>query len=154
MDSKKILTTIEAYDAMYDYLTEYYNKNKSDDVGGLLSDMLLLADGTSADSASLMDWHESVDKIVRQKQNILPMNFMNSKKTLTIDEAYDTVIDYLAKYNKRGYSDDIGSILDDMLRLDNGKNTNQETLIKWRAACAKILTQTARVRPFFGETNK
>jgi hypothetical protein len=71
-NTEKKLTVDEAYDAMIDYLDKYYNRTHSDDVGSLLTGMLLLADGKSADSAALNDWNESVDKILNQKKHVRP----------------------------------------------------------------------------------
>ena len=68
MDNKeKTLTLDEAYDAVIDYLDAYYEKTKSDDIGSLLSGMVLLSDGRPADNAALDDWNQSVCKIKRIK---------------------------------------------------------------------------------------
>jgi hypothetical protein len=70
---EKKLTVSEAYDAMIDYLDKYYNRTHSDDIGSLLTGMLLLANGESADSAALEDWNKSVDKILNQTQHDRPL---------------------------------------------------------------------------------
>lgn len=57
------LTKKEAYLAMFAFLDEYYNLTKSDDIGGLLGSMSLLADGHPADPAMLEDWLEAIDKV-------------------------------------------------------------------------------------------
>lgn len=70
--TKSFLTFDEAYDAMFAYLDEYYNRTKSDDIGSLLSGMQLLKDGCSADPAAMHDWKESVKKILNQNPRVRP----------------------------------------------------------------------------------
>ena len=50
------LTIEESYKVMIDFLEKYYERTKSDDVGGLLGDMMLLGNGLTADPASWNDW--------------------------------------------------------------------------------------------------
>ena len=56
------LTEKEAYEAMYDFLVQLYNRTKSDTVGGLLGDMGYLPDGKPADPAVWGEWLESLAK--------------------------------------------------------------------------------------------
>jgi hypothetical protein len=58
------ITIQQGYRAMIDFLENYYDRTQSDDVGGLLGDLMLLEDGTSADSAAWEDWLNSVQKVV------------------------------------------------------------------------------------------
>ena len=55
-----------AYAAMYEFLTGYYKRTKSDDVGALLGSMSLLEDGRTADPAIWQDWLESIEKAKEQ----------------------------------------------------------------------------------------
>lgn len=57
------LSIQEAFKSMVLYLEKYYERTGSNDVGGLLSDMILLDDGTTADPAAWNDWMKCVDKI-------------------------------------------------------------------------------------------
>lgn len=59
------LTEKEAYAAMYAYLNALYESTKSDDLGGFLSDMSTLEDGTTADPAV---WHECLECVNQAKQ--------------------------------------------------------------------------------------
>ena len=54
------LTVEEAYQAMFNMLERYYARAASDDIGGLLGDMSLLEDGTSADPAMMSEWVDCV----------------------------------------------------------------------------------------------
>jgi hypothetical protein len=81
---EKKLSIDEAYDAMVDYLEGYYNRGKSEEIGALLSSMLLFTDGESADPAVMSDWKESVEKILKQNPRVRPfltlMNDSHSEK--------------------------------------------------------------------------
>ena len=58
------LTTKQAFEAMVLFLEEFYNRTQSDDVGGLLGDLILLEDGSTADPAAWYDWVECVEKVL------------------------------------------------------------------------------------------
>jgi hypothetical protein len=64
------LTTMEAYAAMYAYLEIFYARTKSDDVGGLLGSMSLLADGSTADPAILKEWAECIRRVKNNEISI------------------------------------------------------------------------------------
>jgi hypothetical protein len=61
------LTEKEAYEAMFAFLEQLYNRTKSDDIGGLLGGMSILPDGDTADPAIRYDWLECVSKAKRGK---------------------------------------------------------------------------------------
>ena len=54
------LTEQQAYLAMFRFLETIYETTQSDDIGGLLGSMSLLADGGPADSALRSDWAAAV----------------------------------------------------------------------------------------------
>ena len=58
----KLLTTQEAYKAMFYYLEFLYEITKSDDLGGFLGGMSLLEDEKTADPAVWDDWLTAVNK--------------------------------------------------------------------------------------------
>jgi len=62
------LTNLQAFNAMRLFLEKYYEQTSSDDVGALLSDMLFLEDGGTADPAAWNDWIECVDKALEEKE--------------------------------------------------------------------------------------
>ncbi len=64
------LTARQAFEAMTLFLEGFYQRTQSDDVGGLLSDLLIADDNTTADPAAWQDWIESVQKVLRVKQEI------------------------------------------------------------------------------------
>ena len=60
--TKKQLTEIEAYSAMFAFLEMRYEMTTSDDLAGLLGSLSLLPDGSPADPAVWQDWIVAVDK--------------------------------------------------------------------------------------------
>lgn len=58
----KALTIKEAYDAMFAFLEAYYERGKSDEIGGILGSMSLLDDGKPANAAYWSDWLKAVNK--------------------------------------------------------------------------------------------
>ena len=65
--TEKLLTSKQAYEAMYSFLEAYYERGASDEIGYMLGNMSLLSDGTSADPAYTEDWNEAVKKVIEGK---------------------------------------------------------------------------------------
>jgi hypothetical protein len=61
------LTKKEAYLAMFAFLENEYEMSKSDDIGGLLSNISLLPDGKSVDPAAWKDWEDAIKKVKESK---------------------------------------------------------------------------------------
>lgn len=61
------LTIEEAYKSMVNFLEKYYKRTNSDEIGGLLGDIMLIDERTTADPASWQDWLESVERIKSEK---------------------------------------------------------------------------------------
>lgn len=54
------MTDRQALKAMVLFLERYFERTHSDDVGALLSDLLILDDGLTADPAAWADWLECI----------------------------------------------------------------------------------------------
>ena len=61
------LTEKEAYEAMFAFLEQLYNRTQSGDLGSLLGDMGYLPDGDIADPAVWHEWLECVSKAKQGK---------------------------------------------------------------------------------------
>lgn len=61
--SDERLSEDEAFRAAFLFLKAYYERTRSDAVGGLLGDMSRLADGTTADPAAQEDWADAVRRM-------------------------------------------------------------------------------------------
>jgi hypothetical protein len=59
---EQLITTNQAFTAMVIFLEGFYERTKSDDVAGLLGDLILMADGNTADPAAWLDWLESIER--------------------------------------------------------------------------------------------
>ena len=62
----------------------------------------------------------------------------NKEKTLTLDDAYDAMVDYLEKYYEKTKSDDIGLLVGDMMLFDDGISTDPAALDDWNQSVCKI----------------
>lgn len=56
------MTEDEGYAAMFHFLNEYWERLRSDDLGGILSSMLLHSDGSPVDPKVRVEWAKAVDK--------------------------------------------------------------------------------------------
>lgn len=59
------LTEKQAFQTMVLFLEEFYQRTKSDEVGGLLSDLLMSEEGLTADPAAWEDWQKCIEKIIK-----------------------------------------------------------------------------------------
>jgi len=59
------LSELQAFKTMVLYLEKYYERTRSDDVGSLLGDLILLDDNSTADPAAWYDWMQCVKEITR-----------------------------------------------------------------------------------------
>lgn len=64
-----ILSKLQAFEAMRKFLEGYYARTSSDDVGSLLSDMLFLDDGGTADPAAWQDWLDAIEDALKTPSN-------------------------------------------------------------------------------------
>ena len=55
-----LLSSKQAYMAMFNFLEKYYELTRSDDIGALLGGMQILEDGSPMDQALVRDWDEAV----------------------------------------------------------------------------------------------
>lgn len=58
----------DAYLAMFEYLRRYYERGRSDEIGGMLGSLSLLRDGMSADPAAMSDFLVSMDTVRRAEE--------------------------------------------------------------------------------------
>lgn len=63
----KNYSELEAYKEMFNTLDKIFDEKQYGELGVLLSEMELLSDGDSADSAALEDWISIVKQVVNQE---------------------------------------------------------------------------------------
>jgi hypothetical protein len=61
----QIMTSGQAYAAMFHFLETAYLRTRSDDLGGLLGSMSILPDGSPADPAIIASWQAAVEFAVK-----------------------------------------------------------------------------------------
>ncbi|QEL20302.1 hypothetical protein [Limnoglobus roseus] len=69
MTDENQLTSRQAYLAMFEFLRRHYERGPTDEIGGLLGSLSVLADGTSADPAYANDWAEAVAAVLTAESN-------------------------------------------------------------------------------------
>jgi hypothetical protein len=60
------MTSEHAYAAMFYFLEDLHGRIHSDDIGGLLGGMSLLADGRPADQGVVADWHRAMQRAMTE----------------------------------------------------------------------------------------
>ena len=68
VESRGVLNSRQAYEAMIEYLCQFYRLTNSDDIGGLLGSMQLSDDGFSVDPAIAGEWNAIVRDILANKK--------------------------------------------------------------------------------------
>jgi hypothetical protein len=61
------LTEHQAFAAMVMFLEQFYERTDSDDIGGLLSDLVINADSQTADPAAWQDWLNCIQQVTSAK---------------------------------------------------------------------------------------
>ena len=64
------LTEKQAFPAMVLFLEEFYHRTNSDEIGGLLSDLLMSEEGITADRAAWEDWENCIQPILKSPSEI------------------------------------------------------------------------------------
>jgi hypothetical protein len=62
------LTEKQAFEAMVLFLEDFYQRTQANEIGGLLSDLLMAENGTTADPAAWQDWMDCVQQVLAAKQ--------------------------------------------------------------------------------------
>ena len=64
------LSDLKAFNAMVKFLEKFYERTSSDDVGALLSDLLLLDDKKTADPAAWPEWVECIKEVLQKNDSL------------------------------------------------------------------------------------
>ena len=65
---EKMLTQLQAFQAMVKFLEGFYERTSSDDVGSLLSGMQMFSDGGTFDPAAWHDWMDAINEVLKENQ--------------------------------------------------------------------------------------
>jgi len=60
------LSRMQAYQAMFKFLEAYYARGKADEIGILLGQLAIAADGKPMDPAAWNDWLKAVDQVAQR----------------------------------------------------------------------------------------
>jgi len=123
------ITIKQAFNAMTSYLEKDYKRTNSDEVGGLLGDLLLFPDGGTFDPAAWEDWIEAVNDIVGDKNYLL-----------TRLESFKVVNSFLKKFcSFPSEGDDVSRIIKAFVVDENDKPTNNDTWNLWLKCIKKAI---------------
>lgn len=130
-----ILTSLQAFNAMTQFLDSYYKNNVSDDLGALLSSMEFLEDNETVDAATWDDW----------------VNVVGTNQTLTELQAFHAMIKYLTLYADLMDSDDLRSILSE-IELSDKKLLSSDVWDSWIRCVNNTLKNSEDARSYFNLT--
>jgi hypothetical protein len=116
---EQILTSLQAFKVMTNFLDDYYLKTLSDDVAVLWGGIQFCNDGGTMDPSFLEDWEE----------------VLASQKSLTITQAYMAAQKFIDMYATRISSKDLKHLLTSMELLPQGGSRNPEMWQKWVQMC-------------------
>ena len=118
------ISHIEALKAMEIFLDKYYLRDKSNDLGLLLSDISLdtFTGEATADPAAWEDWEDAVSIATNSIE----------KTFLTEFEAYKAMVNFLRAFGLRINSQDIENLLKEVLIDNTDYKPHQEPWLFWQ----------------------
>ena len=126
------LTPLQAYNIMFKLFEDFYKKTKSDDIGSLLGIMCFFPDGNTADPAIWHDWKKAIEQ----------------KKTLSAQEAFDGMINFLDIYYSFTSSEDAKSILDEMRLAESCGDAQVSIVSLWNSFFKQVLREPKGSREY------
>lgn len=118
-----ILTSLQSFRAMQQFLRNYYRLTSADDVGSLLSGIQFLQDGKTYDPVFWEDW----------------LIIIGDKNNLTALEAFQTMQKFLKNFAELTRSDDLKTLLNYMQLSPENKTHDPAMWDKWIACVDGIL---------------
>ena len=119
------MNSIQAFNAMQEFLEIYFKITSSDSIGALLSCMQFLEDGQTADQALWENWITS----------------LKGQKHITLIQAFDAMRIFLKHYYRNNSSDTIRSLLHDIQYSKDGKSADQKIKTLWIKCVDKALDE-------------
>jgi len=124
----KKLTAEEAFKTMIFFWEDYYEHKYLDYLGGILSEFLILEDGTTADTAAGLEWLECLEEALKE-----PLT-EERKNSITLNEAYDAMYRLISRFSEQMlHPDDLIILLNDLKKYKEG-GINSEMGKKWLTA--------------------
>ena len=131
-----ILSKTEVLQAVVLFLQQHYETTKPDDTG-LLVDALRNPQTKNDDyRKTIYDWHESIKEIKNKA-------LTSTDKTcddLTEEKAFEIMYLFLEKYYSRTKSDDIGSLLGDLMHGIYGATADPAAWYIWQECLQQVIS--------------
>ena len=127
------LTREEALKAMVFFLQQYYEDTKSIDTKNIIEYLLKNKDDKILNTA-LAEWEKCL-----KYEKIKSMQFLeNSAVNFTEENAFEAMVKFLEEYYEATDSDDIGSLLGDLLHGDYGSTSDPAAWYIWQKCLQKV----------------
>ena len=123
----KKLTKLQTYNVMLKFLEPFFFRNKSDDIGDLLSDSEFFWGGrTTADPASWFKWKKAMNLTMQQDKNL------RNENRLTYYQAFHAMLNYLKVYRSLwNKSDDLDNLIQEIKTLYESYNIKNAMWQEW-----------------------
>jgi hypothetical protein len=118
------ISILDAFTSMFKFLVNYYYQlNKPDDLGLLLSELQLLEDNQPGDPAAWFDWIEAINKVSDSPE-----------KGITVFKAYQAMYEFLKEYySQLGNPEQIGFVVSELQESIESKVPQKTTLwLQWK----------------------
>jgi len=131
---QKKLTKLQAYNVMIIFLESFFLRNRSEDIGDLLSDSEFFWDGkTTADPASWFKWKQALIVTMKEDSKILDEN------RLTVFQAFHAMLNYLKIYRSLwGKTDDLDALIQEIHFLYETYNIKNVMWQEWFKVAAQV----------------
>lgn len=122
------LNKLETLTAIIAFLKYHYDLTKPDDTGLLFQSLLRMKNKCEPIGEDIIFWNdwEECGKI-----------FDNQNKTITEEQAFEIMISFLEHYFNRSNSDDIRSVLGDLLHSKYGETSDPGAWYDWQESLNK-----------------
>ncbi len=124
---QKKLSKLQTYNVMLHFLEIFWLRNKSDDIGDILSDSEFFWDGrTTADPGSWFTWKQALALTMQQDQTLRKENRLN------LFQAFHAMLNYIKVYRSRwGVTEDIDDLIQELQILYENYDTHNPMWQSW-----------------------
>ena len=143
---EKRLTELQAFNAMVEFLGEYYKKTSSDLICLLLGDMLFWPDGNTIDPAAWIEWDDAVRAILKKEAYQKSIDKITSI-ILTEQQSFQAMVQLFKNYYELTSNVEATEFLDSLHLLPNN-NSNHVVEKKWKICVDNALKERPGIRGY------
>jgi len=140
------LTELQAFNAITEFLEEYYKKTSSDLIILLLGDMLFWPDGDTIDPAAWVEWDDAVKKVLQKQTCQKPID-ETMGIILTEQQSFQAMVQFFKNYYELTSNLEAVTFLDSLHLLpDNG--SSHIVREKWKISVNNALKEKPGIRRY------